>query len=72
MAVFADKTFRGSRIELDGNDFHNCVFIDCQLIYSGGTVMGKLATKGCMWEFRGAALNTMHFIRANGIPVTAD
>lgn len=32
---YRNETFKDQRVELDGKMFHNCEFIDCELVFSG-------------------------------------
>ena len=68
---YADSEFRNQRLNIDGEEFLRCKFIDCVLVYSGGDVP-KL--DGCHLEstgftFEGAAVNsimTMTFMYHGG------
>ena len=51
-------------ILIDGQAITNTTFRDCTLIYAGGDLdMSDNDFTGCMWEFTGAAANTVMFLR---------
>lgn len=35
MAQYKNESFKDQRIELDGKMFHDCEFINCELVFSG-------------------------------------
>jgi hypothetical protein len=53
-------------IHLDGNDYTNCIFRRCRLIYSGGSLPTlHLATfKECEWELAEQAGRVLVLLRA--------
>lgn len=69
MAIFTGETRKDTTINLDGNTFRDCLFVDCHIVYSGGEFTGGFTTQGCTWELRDAALRTLQFIRDYKIPV---
>jgi hypothetical protein len=61
---FNGKTFENENIHMDFNDFVDCKFIDCSLVYHG---CGPISLQGCTftkvrWTFSGAAANTINFM----------
>jgi hypothetical protein len=63
---FKDRTFRKEDVHMDFNQFLNCTFIDCNLIYHG---YGPIGMEGCSfknvrWSFSDAAANTVAFMAA--------
>ena len=52
-AGFEDKT-----VILDGEEFEDCTFVECKLIYRGGEPPRLSNNKfhGCTWELEDAAL----------------
>jgi hypothetical protein len=69
MAVFTGKTYTGATINLDGDSYRDCLFLECVLVYGGETPIGEtLKTKGCTFELTGAAGNTLNFLHANYLP----
>jgi hypothetical protein len=52
-------------VVLDGNAFIGCHFVDCTLVYGGGTpptLVGGSFLR-CSWVFEGPAANTLAFMR---------
>jgi hypothetical protein len=65
MLLHFGERFDKQVIELDGQDFDACTFVDCDLIYRGGDPLG-LANNvffGCQFRLDGAALRTIIFFR---------
>lgn len=73
LAVHENKTFSNVDVELDGNDYQNCTFLNCTLIFR--------ATKGCALNnnkfsgnthlrFEGAAGSTLNFLKALAQPTS--
>ena len=58
-AGFEDKT-----VILDGEEFEDCTFVECKLIYRGGEPPRLSNNKfhGCTWELEDAALRTISFL----------
>jgi len=59
------NTYKNSTVRLDDNEFVECTFDHCRLIYSGTTPVSLV---GCHlinvgWEFDGPANNTIQFLR---------
>ena len=68
MAVFNKETFRSERIILDDNSYHDCILIDCEIVYRGGDVHLNFTTQGTShWTFEGPALSTVKFLQAIGL-----
>lgn len=67
MNVVEGKTITSKRILLDGNQYVNCLFIDCELVYRGGTCNFHSNTRRCTWLFEGPAMNTIGILRELGI-----
>ena len=62
---FRDRTFEDVRIELDANQYVNCTFKRCRIVYSGA---GPFSLDGCTfddvrWQFSGRAANTLAFMQ---------
>lgn len=67
--IYAGKLLTG-RIELDGNEFIDCVLNNCVFIYSGGP---PPRIDGCdihspKFEFKGAAENTLRLLQSFSDP----
>ena len=60
-----NETIRKQRVELDGNSFRGCQFIECTLSYSGGELphLIECLFQGNRWELAGAAAETVEFMR---------
>jgi len=64
--IFNEKTFTKEDIHLDFNEFNNCKFIECNIIYHG---YGHVGMEDCSFEkirmsFSNAAANTINFMSA--------
>lgn len=61
---FEQHTFEDQDVLLDANQFVDCTFIRCKLIYMGISVtnLGARLIKDCTWEFAGPAANTVNFM----------
>ena len=61
---FKDQEFSNQEIQMDFNQFINCKFIDCDMIYRG---YGPIGMEGCSftkvrWSFSDASANTVNFM----------
>ena len=58
--------FEKQLVELDANEYHDCNFIECMMIYAGITRVVVTGCKfvDCQWQFDGAAGNTLDFLKA--------
>jgi hypothetical protein len=70
--MIKESKFRNTRVPLDGQEFVDCTFHDCTLIYSGGI---PPSLKGCdlgnsKLEFADAAKRTVEFLRAMASPTS--
>jgi hypothetical protein len=63
---FTGQAFTDRTINLDDNEFYDCVFIGCQLIYNGGetTLKGNSYDEATTYTFSGAAANTLAILSA--------
>ena len=61
---FSDKQFSGEEVYLDENNFTNCEFHNCILIYGGGDSgsFDNCKFVNSQWGFSGAASNTFSFL----------
>lgn len=66
MSVFRGNIFTQQTIVLDGNEFHDCTFHECDLIYRGGSLEFKSKAVRCNWVFEGAAQRTITLLRYLG------
>src|SRR5690349_4340525 len=65
MKRIQNESFTGDVIDLDGVWFTNCRFVNCHLRYSGDSQsrFEKChVAEGNVWEFKGAALNTVKLL----------
>jgi hypothetical protein len=61
---FADQEFRDQRIDLDHNEFRNCVFHNCTAVYRGGnppTITG-CEFHNCKFSFADSAARTLAYL----------
>ena len=60
------NSFTNVAVELDGNDFTDCTFQGCTLIYRGGRGpnMNGCDLRDSKFKFEGAAGNTVAFLKA--------
>ena len=65
MPTHDSEDFTSRVIELDGNEYANCTFTNCRLVYRGGPVPGLVTCRfdRCAWEFQDAAARTVEFLR---------
>lgn len=59
------NTYKNCTVQLDNNEFVECTFDHCKLIYSG---LGPVSLVSCHftnvgWDFAGPARNTIEFLR---------
>jgi len=69
MAEHTGEWFRDKPVELDGEEFYDCTFVDCNLIYRGGEppVILDGSFVRCEWFLEDAALRTLGFFMALNI-----
>ena len=63
---YSGRTYEKETVTLDGNEFVDCTFTECRLVYSGS---GPVGLSGCqvresMFYFEGAAGNAVAFLDA--------
>ena len=61
---FEDKTFDSQDVLLDGNEYINCTFNGCKIIFQGVKGVGLVnpTFDACQWSFDGPAGNTLAFL----------
>ena len=70
MARFEGRQFRGERLTVEGNEYINCDFADCVLVFSAARVdtpsamIGNRFGPGIAWTFDGPARDTLDFLKA--------
>jgi hypothetical protein len=66
MAEFQNETFTDQRVELDGNTYTNCTFVNSQMVFRAAapvTLQG-VNFENCTWTFDDAAGLTISFMTA--------
>lgn len=64
--AYANRTFEGEKIAVDGCTFKGCSFFRCELIYSGGKcpyLEDCAEDNETKWSFDGSAAETVSLIR---------
>ncbi len=66
--IHVDRTFKNETVVLDGDQFNNCRFEFCKIIYRGGPVQftPPLQLTGCVWGFEGPAMATVQLLQLIG------
>jgi hypothetical protein len=65
MVQYQGATFTNETVVLDGNDYRNCTFTNCELVFRGtASVSLNGVTANCRWTFEGAAGLTVKFMTA--------
>jgi hypothetical protein len=61
--VPTSQKFEDVQVELDGQTFERCVFVNCDLIYRGGAIpmISGCTFVSCEWLLRDAALRTLGY-----------
>lgn len=64
MAIYRGERFVNQQLKLSGNEFFNCEFVDCQLIFDAS---GPIKLDGCRFNsprflFDGPAADTLKFL----------
>src|SRR5947209_4008807 len=68
MKKYENVTLEKQAFQMEECYFLNCVLKDCDLFYSGGTVMViNLRTENCRWQWQNEAANTVNLLRGMGI-----
>ena len=72
MAKHVGETFVDQQVMLSGEEYENCTFTRCQLVYTAAApvrLSGNTLTQ-CQFRFHGPAAHTMHFLRLiyHGLP----
>jgi hypothetical protein len=63
---FRSQVFEQQPVELDGNSYVDCKFLECTLTFSGvaGVSFDGCLFRRCRWNFEGAAATTLSFLNA--------
>ena len=64
MTLHLGSRFESETVEVDGQDFDTCAFVDCTLVYRGGEPprLSNNAFVSCGWRLEDAALRTIAFL----------
>jgi len=59
-----NKVFENRELQLDGNQYVNCIFRNCQLQYGGldTVILNNCSFHQCTWTFTDAAAKTVNFM----------
>ncbi|MDQ3692097.1 MAG: hypothetical protein M3464_00515 [Chloroflexota bacterium] len=62
----AGQTFDNQTIEVDGQAYEKCQFIECRIIFRGieGVSFDECTFTRCDWRFSGPARNTLSYLSA--------
>ena len=63
--IAENATFKGRKINIDGESFYSCQFDGCTLVFSGlmPVTFDGCNFNSCSWEFSGPASNTLAFMK---------
>lgn len=68
---FENESFRDRTVEIDGNQYTNCTFIKCRIVFTGFEegVFDECKFISCDWGFSGPAVSTLNYLAAiyNGL-----
>jgi hypothetical protein len=66
MAQQQDATFTDETVVLDGNDYLNCTFNNCEIVFNGTApvTLNGITFNDCRWTFDGPAGLTITFMTA--------
>ena len=66
MAQHQGAAFTNETVVLDGNDYLNCTFTNCEIIFGGkaGVSLHGISFNDCRWTFTGPAGTTINFMTA--------
>ena len=61
----SDTIFNHETVTLDGEEFSDCEFRDCRMVYAGGPppVFQSCRFDDCEWKFEGSAANTLAYLK---------
>ncbi len=66
MARHQGATFSNETVVLDGNEYLDCTFTNCDIVYRGTAAVSLdgVTTDNCRWTFEGSAGMTVKFLTA--------
>ncbi len=64
MASYVARSFSDTSVELDGNEFIDCVMDRCELVFRGNQLplLRNNRLRRCRFHFEGAAHHTVYFL----------
>jgi hypothetical protein len=65
VAHYKAESFESRSIVLDGDEYEDCTFRNCTLIYRGGDLPKLLnnSLENCSWQFQDAAERSVSFLK---------
>ena len=58
-----DQTFDNERVLIDGHAFRDCDFVNCHIVYGGGSFeLTNVGIDACSFAITGAAVRTMKYL----------
>lgn len=64
MTLHDKEVFKDMRVVLDGGQFENCMFEDCELVYGGGPLaFNKNLVNNSTFSFDESAARTVNFLK---------
>ena len=66
MALHEGASFSNETVVLDGNEYRNCTFTNCEIIFgaTAGVSLNGISFNNCRWTFTGPAGTTINFMTA--------
>ena len=66
MALHEGATFANETVVLDGNDYRNCTFTNCEIVFNAtsSVSLNGINFNDCQWTFGGPAGTTINFMTA--------
>jgi hypothetical protein len=66
MTQHVGETFTNQTVVLDGNDYRNCTFTNCEIVFNGtaSVSLNGISFNNCQWTFDGPAGLTINFMTA--------
>ena len=66
MVQYQGATFSNETVVLDGNDYRNCTFDNCEIVFNGTDSVSLFGINfnDCRWTFDGPAGRTIDFMTA--------
>ena len=62
-----NREIRDVTLDIDDNEFINCHFTQCTLVYSGGPCSFQSQGENCRFQMKGAAANTFDLLQDLGM-----